>query len=107
VARAWSSLQPVTGELEWIQGWYVAQCDGQWEHEYGITIGTLDNPGWTLRVDLVGTSLEGTRAFREATEGGEGDWFQAEADGQTFAAAGGSRNLTDLVAAFARFVEAA
>jgi hypothetical protein len=32
--------------ISWLQRWYTAQCDGGWEHHYGITIGTLDNPGW-------------------------------------------------------------
>ena len=31
-----------------LQRWYVAQCDGEWEHAYGVEIGTLDNPGWSI-----------------------------------------------------------
>lgn len=27
----------------WLQMWYVAQCDDEWEHAYGIKIETLDN----------------------------------------------------------------
>jgi len=34
-----------------LQAWYVVQCDGDWEHTYGVKIETLDNPGWMLRVD--------------------------------------------------------
>ncbi|MFN9911239.1 MAG: Imm53 family immunity protein, partial [Pirellulaceae bacterium] len=45
-------------ELEDIEAWYRAQCDGDWEHSWGVKIGTLDNPGWSLEVNLVGTSLE-------------------------------------------------
>lgn len=45
--------------LIWIQDWYEAQCDGDWEHDYGVEINTLDNPGWMVKVDLTGTSLEG------------------------------------------------
>ena len=41
-------------ELQLLQEWYVAQCDGDWEHSYGVKIDTLDNPGWSLKVDLVG-----------------------------------------------------
>ena len=32
--------------------WYKTNCDGDWEHSYGITLQTLDNPGWHLTVDL-------------------------------------------------------
>ncbi|MCC7418876.1 MAG: immunity 53 family protein [Planctomycetaceae bacterium] len=51
-----------------LEEWYAAQCDGNWEHQYGVHIGTLDNPGWLVRVDLVGTSLEG-QTFIEVSEG--------------------------------------
>ncbi len=33
-------------------------CDGDWEHSYGITIDTLDNPGWKVSIDLSDTLLE-------------------------------------------------
>jgi hypothetical protein len=44
--------------------WYSSQCDGDWEHGNGIEIGTLDNPGWFLRVNLEGTNLNG-ESFEE------------------------------------------
>ncbi|MFT5930929.1 MAG: hypothetical protein ACI93G_000001, partial [Hyphomonas sp.] len=38
--------------------WYQSQCDGDWEHSFGLKIESLDNPGWSVHVDLEGTSLE-------------------------------------------------
>ena len=29
-----------------LQKWYKSQCNGDWEHSFGIKIETLDNPGW-------------------------------------------------------------
>ena len=46
-------------DIEWLEQWYVAQCDGDWEHAKGVKIETLDNPGWLLTVDLAGTEREG------------------------------------------------
>jgi len=40
-----------------IQRWFADQCDGEWEHSHGITIGTVDNPGWSIEIDLDETSL--------------------------------------------------
>jgi hypothetical protein len=40
-----------------LRAWYLAQCDDEWEHAYGINIETLDNPGWSIRIDLVDTPL--------------------------------------------------
>jgi hypothetical protein len=48
----------VANELARLQAWYRAQCDGDWEHQHGVHIGTLDNPGWDVRIDLAGTYLE-------------------------------------------------
>jgi hypothetical protein len=45
------------GELDRLQRWYEAQCDGDWEHEWGAQIETLDNPGWAVRISLEETSL--------------------------------------------------
>jgi hypothetical protein len=44
--------------LRKLQLWYSKQCDGSWEHHYGVSIDTLDNPGWTVVVDLTGTDLQ-------------------------------------------------
>jgi hypothetical protein len=49
-------------EIEELERWYEAQCDGDWEHEFGIRLSTLDNPGWAVDIPLEGTALEG-RAF--------------------------------------------
>ncbi len=40
-----------------LQQWYHSQCDGDWEHGNGISITTLDNPGWSLVVDVSETAL--------------------------------------------------
>ena len=39
--------------------WYLEQCDGLWEHHYWrISLKTLDNPGFFLEINLLGTPLE-------------------------------------------------
>ena len=50
--------------LQWLSGWYASQCDGGWEHIYGITIDTLDNPGWTVSIDIYETEMY-DREFEE------------------------------------------
>ena len=45
-----------------IEDWYRAQCDDEWEHQFGMKIDPLDNPGWSVEIDLKGTNLEGTAA---------------------------------------------
>jgi hypothetical protein len=35
--------------LQRLTDWYSRQCNGEWEHGYGFHIGTLDNPGASLK----------------------------------------------------------
>ena len=50
-----------------LQEWYAAQCDGEWEHQHGVKIESCDNPGWWIKIDLVGTQLFG-RPFEAVIE---------------------------------------
>ncbi len=40
-----------------LQDWYRRQCNGEWEEFFGITVKSIDNPGWMLDIDLHGTGL--------------------------------------------------
>ncbi|MGH3077752.1 MAG: Imm53 family immunity protein [Gaiellaceae bacterium] len=91
--------------LDVLREWYAAQCNGDWEQEYGVTIGTLEDSGWQLRVDLVGTALAGVELQRDLTVRGDQDWLEVWSDGFTFNANGGVVNLRELLAAFAGFAE--
>ncbi|KFN41874.1 immunity 53 family protein [Arenimonas oryziterrae] len=50
------------------QAWYLAQCNGNWEHSYGATISTLDNPGWSVVINLADTALA-DKEFSETSYG--------------------------------------
>ena len=30
-------------DFEWLQKWYLAHCDGDWEHSRRIHLGTIDH----------------------------------------------------------------
>jgi hypothetical protein len=102
-------------ELSWLMNWYVAQCDGDWEHRFGLEIGTLDNPGWSLAIDLAGTPWE-RRSFdpvshnlteEERAEGPIGDkhWWAASIEDSTFKAFGGPRDLPAMIGLFREWVQ--
>ena len=42
----------MSGIIQWLQDWTKSQIDGDWEHELGISISMLDNPGWILSADI-------------------------------------------------------
>ncbi|HEX4642060.1 MAG TPA: immunity 53 family protein [Candidatus Acidoferrales bacterium] len=91
--------------LERLEEWYVSHCNGEWEHHSGIDIGTLDNPGWTLKINLAGTKAEDRSLERVKLERSERDWLQYWVANREFHAACGARNLSELIEIFCDWFE--
>lgn len=89
-----------------LERWYLAQCNGEWEHSYGVKLHTLDNPGWHLEIDLAGTSLDGKAYPAVDIEWAGDDWVNSrvEEDGR-FHAYCGPTNLWGVVKAFLAWAE--
>ena len=96
--------------LGWLARWYADHCDGDWEHSYGIEIGTLDNPGWTLKIDLRDTALKDrpfdTVAFNMDAPDGDpaARWHHCKVVDYRFEGAGGVHDLSTLVGVFRAWV---
>lgn len=91
---------PMPDLLEELQRWYSAQCDGDWEHDNGVSIDSLDNPGWTLTVDLDGTLLSNKEFKRIDEEHGDGTWLACFVENNQFKAAGDPAKLGMLIKIF-------
>ena len=87
--------------LNRLQEWYVQQCDGTWEHTHGISISTLDNPGWRIKIDLNETNLKNS-SFEEVVFGSDGknDWYRCSVKNFSFEGYGGPMRLNDLISTF-------
>ncbi|MDX3661351.1 Imm53 family immunity protein [Streptomyces sp. ID05-26A] len=90
--------------FDFFQRWYADQCDGDWEHEFGVRITTLDNPGWHVVADLVDTGLEGRVLTLTKVEPGEGRWVWASSDGERYESSCDQHSLDEALAGFRRFV---
>jgi hypothetical protein len=94
--------------LSQLQEWYTRQCDGDWEHQYGVKVGTLDNPGWRITIDLVGTDLEG-RAFEPLRRGldddASTDWHALSVEENKFEGAGDPSKLAFMLRTFLEWTE--
>lgn len=86
--------------LTWIQDWFKEQCDGYWEHSYSIKIETLDNPGWSITINLEGTSLENTEIEYQLFEKAEDDWYGFKSKNNLFEAVGDPNKLQILLEKF-------
>ena len=90
----------LTDPLRRLEKWYLARCDGDWEHSHGVRISTLDNPGWQLAIDLGETPLA-NKTFKSVESEVDGNnWFHCRVRNSTFEGAGGPFNLTDLIETF-------
>jgi len=93
-------------DLEWLIGWYQRHVDGEWEHQHGVTIATLDNPGWSLRVDLVGTALRDVPfASEEQEDGTRWTRFWKDDSAGVFNAAGDATSLPAMIRRFRAWAE--
>ena len=91
-------------ELQQLQAWYASQCDGDWEHEYGIKIENVDNPGWSVSIPLAGTELEscGYETVSDMTPPTE--WLHCRvsesAEGRRWEGSGGPLMLSQILRRF-------
>lgn len=92
--------------LHELQEWYLSQCNEDWEHTYGVSIDTLDNPGWSLEVELTDTYLDGVefeeRSYGlgdEARASGE-NWLVCRVKDGKFLGYGGPRKLEEIINVF-------
>jgi hypothetical protein len=90
----------------WLQAWFSQQCDGDWEHQHGVEIGTLDNPGWRFEIDLTGTELEGHLFSELKVNRSDADWVACFLKDGKFHGAGGKLNLVEVIGIFRKWAEA-
>ncbi|WP_315767191.1 MULTISPECIES: immunity 53 family protein [unclassified Bradyrhizobium] len=89
-----------------LQAWYAAQCNGCWEHQYGVKIDTIDNPGWSLKIDLYETDLSG-RLFEDVDAGDQDgrDWYICRVRDYKFESFCGPALLSDVISVFLDWAE--
>lgn len=97
----------MTDDFAFLQDWYARHCDGDWEHDERIRIGTIDNPGWMLSINIADTELSGRTLPWELADRDDDDWLHYRCEGDVFQAACGVSNFPQALAAFRSFVEAA
>jgi Immunity protein 53 len=89
--------------FSWLQDWYARHCDGVWEHSWGVSIDTLDNPGWKVAIDLIGTDLS-KKSFKQINlERSPIDWIHCRVNDLRFEVTCGPRNLEEALEIFQAF----
>jgi hypothetical protein len=89
----------------WLLKWYYSQCDGDWEHGNGIQIGTIDNPGWYVKISLDETELQNIHFQKIKIDRSENDWIRCFIENGVFEAVGGPFNLPEGLQIFRKWAE--
>ena len=87
--------------------WYRSQCNGTWEHAYGVTIESLDNAGWLVTIDLIDTALQNASMQPLSQARSENDWLSCQVDHGRFRGAGDAHKLLAVLQAFQNWASGA
>jgi len=91
--------------LNWLIDWYKSNCDGDWEHMFGVKIETLDNPGWSVNINVEDTNLE-DKCFPELwTDNGDDDWIFCRVENNVFRGSGDPDKLEEMITIFKEWAE--
>lgn len=96
----------VVDNLEWLDGWYQQQCNGEWEHSHGVQLEALEPRGWQLTISLTGTSAENAAPQKISLDSSTGDWIACSISSDRFEGAGDPRKLEQIIGVFRRWVDA-
>lgn len=91
--------------LQELMNWFEAQCNNDWEHGTGISIETIDNPGWSINIDLVGTNMENIVFNDILVDNGDNDWYFCRVEDNTFKGRGDSYKLKKLLSIFVTWIK--
>jgi len=86
-------------EADWLaelEDWYAKNCNGDWEHQFGVRIETIDNPGWRVSGDIEDTVAQG-RILERVAEETDCGWMQYWSDGVRLQAACSPRCLSSTI----------
>ena len=86
--------------IQELQQWYQSQCDGDWEHGFGVRIETLDNPGWLVTIELTDTELADQPFIEISHLEHDIDWIHCQIRDNKFEGAGGPLKLDEILHTF-------
>ncbi len=90
----------------WLEAWYQKQCNGEWEHQSGITIETVDNPGWHVAIDLNGTRYAALPNYEILNESnGDSNWIRCNCVEGVFQGYGDPWKLGQIVQTFRSWID--
>jgi hypothetical protein len=91
--------------LTWLQEWYVAQCDGEWEFREGIKLLSVSNPGWSVEINVSNTPLEEASIPLTKFDRSADDWYSYLLEEALFVGSGDPAKLEVILEVFRNLIE--
>lgn len=91
--------------INWLENWLINHFDEFNESEEWIQIDTLDNPGWTVSIDTVGTELCNKPFMEVDKDAGDADWIICRTIDNKFEGFGDPQKLGNILKIFQEWSE--
>ena len=91
--------------ISWLEGFYRENCNRGSKSKFEIFVTTLGSRGWSVTVDLDGTSLSGASCDQVDRKRSRHDWVRCWVKDDTWEAIGGVGNLKEIFELFRQWVE--
>ncbi|GAA4379862.1 immunity 53 family protein [Hymenobacter koreensis] len=91
--------------LTWLQTWYLARCDGEWEFREGIKLLSVSNPGWSVEISVSDTPLEEVQIPFTKFYRSENDWYGYLLEDGLFVGSGDPTKLEHILRVFRNLIE--
>ena len=99
-------LSNQTGDLFWLTEWFSYQCDGDWEHSYGVSIRNNDGHSWSFKIRFGDTELENQPFESVDIRRSEKDWVSCSMNyGSIIEGNCGLLNLPEMLKIFRDWAE--
>jgi hypothetical protein len=90
-------------EIKWLNIWIKKHWVQNNKNKNLIKIGTLDNPGWCIKINIIGTELENKNFKDLELNRDENNWLFCRVKNGIFEGFGGINNLMELIHVFQKW----
>ncbi len=89
-----------------LQSWYFAECDGDWEHSFGVQFDTMGgDSGWRGEINVEETELEDLEFWPVERQSDSRNWLRCSVSKNKFVFECGTLQLEDCIEIFVDWAE--
>ncbi len=89
----------------WLMYWFWSQCNGDWEHEYGIVLDTTSEGKWKLDISISNSILDGVEFISNDFIANAGNEVECKFDNQSLVVYADTQNIIRVLQSFRAWAE--